>query len=106
MKEAIMSELNISTDSEKPFASKEGQEWLKSLMRDGVVTVTFTKKDGSERVMNCTLNESKIPDDIKPTGNSAPQVSTSAVRVFDTDKSEWRSFRWDSIKQINFTLGE
>jgi len=26
--------------------------------------------------------------------------------VFDVEKDEWRSFRWDSIKQLNFSIGE
>lgn len=99
-----MSELNISTDSEKPFETASGQKWLKSLMRDGIVTVTFTKKDGTDRVMKCTLSEEKIPVEARPTGNSTPQISNTAVRVFDTDKSEWRSFRWDSVKRVEFSL--
>ena len=66
------------------------------------VNVVFTKKDGTERAMLCTLVESKIPGDKQPktpteTGSTAGQ----AVRVFDIDKGEWRSFRWDSVKTIN-----
>jgi hypothetical protein len=25
--------------------------------------------------------------------------------VFDIENDGWRSFRWDSIRQINFTIG-
>ena len=30
-------------------------------LKEGDVSVTFTKKDGSERVMKCTLKEDVIP---------------------------------------------
>ena len=30
---------------------------LKKKLREGIVEVTFTKKDGTERVMMCTLSE-------------------------------------------------
>jgi hypothetical protein len=26
--------------------------------------------------------------------------------VFDVEKDEWRSFRWDSIKHFSFSIGE
>ena len=67
------------------------------------VRVTFTKKDGSERKMLCTLVESKIPTDKRPKSVSeseTPSTSGSAVRVFDLDIGEWRSFRWDSVTKV------
>ena len=35
--------------------------WLRSHLATGEVTVTFTKKDGSERVMKCTTSASLVP---------------------------------------------
>ena len=64
------------------------------------IRVLFTKKDGTEREMLCTLAESAIPMDKQPKGEGSSTVG-SAVRVFDLDKSEWRSFRWDSVKSVN-----
>lgn len=67
--------------------------------------VVFTKKDGTEREMRCTLNPSLIPQEKQPKLSESEEGSStvgSAVRVFDLDKQEWRSFRWDSVKQ--FTL--
>jgi len=67
--------------------------------------VTFTKKDGTERAMQCTLVEGRIPTDkIPKTDGSATTSDGSAVRVFDTEKSEWRSFRWESVTKVGFTL--
>lgn len=67
------------------------------------VRVLFTKKDGTEREMLCTLVHTNIPTESQPkdTTTYSSSVVKSAVRVFDLDKLEWRSFRWDSVKSIN-----
>ena len=38
--------------------------WLKSMLSMVPVTITFTKKDGTERVMICTTNETLIPQPV------------------------------------------
>ena len=35
------------------------------LLRDGICEVLFTKKDGTERLMKCTLNMDYIPEEMK-----------------------------------------
>ena len=85
--------------------TKEGREWLKGLLREREVTIFFTKKDGSEREMLCTLSENKIPSEKTPK-NSGKSKSDDALAVFDVKKSDWRSFRWDSVKKIEFSIGE
>ena len=50
------------------FKSKKEKNWLLGLLRSEVVDITFTKKDGSERIMKCTLMESKIPNEKMPKG--------------------------------------
>jgi site-specific DNA-cytosine methylase len=49
----------MTTLSEKDF--KLFKKWLKSHLAFGPVTITFTKKDGSERVMECTTSPSLVP---------------------------------------------
>ena len=83
--------------------SKEGREWLTSLLREQEVTISFTKKDGTERKMLCTLAENKIPNEKMPK-NSGKSKSDDALAVFDIEKNEWRSFRWDSVTKIEFDL--
>jgi hypothetical protein len=83
----------------------EGREWLRGLLRDEKVTIVFTKKDGTERKMVCTLAESKIPSEKSPK-NTGKSQSDEALAVFDLEKQDWRSFRFDSVKNIEFTLGE
>ena len=75
------------------------KENLLEKLRTDECTVKFTKADGTERTMRCTLVESKIPTDKRPKVSEAQTSSTvgSAVRVFDLDKGEWRSFRLMSV---------
>jgi hypothetical protein len=95
--------------NEKEF--EDFKKWTLGLLHDenlkSGVCVTFTKKDGSERKMQCTLIESKIPTDKRPKGTSESENTStagSAVRVFDTEVGEWRSFRWDSVTKVEFDL--
>lgn len=68
-------------------------------LRTNEATVKFTKADGTERTMRCTLVESQIPADKRPKSAEAQTPSTvgSAIRAFDLDKGEWRSFRLMSV---------
>jgi hypothetical protein len=89
---------------------EEFKTWTLGILHDENITdlcVTFTKKDGTERAMRCTLVEGRIPSEQKPTSETSTanrKNSGSAVAVFDTEKSEWRSFRWDSVTKVEFTL--
>jgi hypothetical protein len=77
--------------------------WLKSMLRMGPVEIAFTKKDGTERVMNASLEESKIPVYENKTGRTKA-ANDESLSVVDVDIAEWRAVRFDSIKQIRFTL--
>ena len=79
-------------------------EWLKGMLAVSEGVVTFTKSDGTERVMKCTLVPDQLPkveikEDAKPR-----KESTTSMRVFDTEKNEWRSFTIKKVKQVNFTI--
>ena len=82
----------------------EGRQWMRDMLRTGEMTVTFTKKDGTERSMLCTLMESGIPTEKAPkTIGKTP--SDDAIAVFDVEKQAWRSFRFDSVKEISLKIG-
>lgn len=82
--------------------AKEGRKWLTGLLKDSIVEIIFTKKDGTERVMKCTLQKEYLPE----AAGSEKERSEEVLAVFDVEKDGWRSFRWDSIKQVNFSIGE
>lgn len=75
----------------------EGREWIKSLLMQGPTNVTFTKKDGTVRHMNCTLNEDIAPKYEKKTERDS---NVDICFVWDIDKTEWRSFRFDSVTKV------
>ena len=77
-----------------------------TMLRTGNVEVEFTKKDGTERVMNCTLEPSKLPPIVVKEDKKIRKESNTSMRVFDLDKQEWRSFTIRSVKKIKTTIGE
>ena len=92
-----MSDNNFVGDTKE---AKKSRKWLTNLLNEYVVEVTFTKKDGTERVMNCTLQEDYLPE----TTGVGRAASLDAVSVYDVDKEDWRSFRWDSIKAVKVVV--
>lgn len=80
-------------------------EWLKGMLHVGPATVTFTKADGTERVMNCTLEEDKLPKVEIKEGAKPRKESTTSMRVFDLDKKEWRSFTIKNVKKVELSIG-
>jgi len=93
------------------------RDWVRSLLQKSNVTVTFVKADGTLRDMNCTLNYDFIPTDKLPKGdvpvehllnenkNPRKQPDPHSLRVFDVDKQEWRSFRFDRLQKITAEIG-
>lgn len=79
----------------------EFKNWLANLLQTNSVTIVFTKKNGEERIMKASLQESKIP--VK-TSTATKKQNSEVISVVDTDINEWRSIRYDSIKEIKFDL--
>jgi hypothetical protein len=67
------------------------------MLRDRICVVKFTKVDGEIREMACTLNDERIPDDMKPK-NTTTSYSENVIKVFDVNKAGWRSFKVDSVQ--------
>ena len=97
------------TDSVKD--EKESQETLEikrrifnDLLHHHTMEVTFKKKDGEIRTMNCTLQADLIPvvnesTDEKKTKRKQP---TTSIAVWDLDSKGWRSFMIDSVQTFSF----
>jgi len=86
------------------------REWVKSLLQKGDVTVTFTKADGTDREMRCTLNPEQMPavpvstgpvDGIVKEAKERKKPDEHSLRVFDLEKKEWRSFRFDRLRKVS-----
>lgn len=77
------------------------RSWLKSILASEVVSITFTKVDGTKRVMKASLKESVIPVlESKTTRTRTP--NPDVISVVDTEIGEWRSIRFDSITELRF----
>lgn len=73
---------------------------IKNVLMHNKAKVTFTKADGSERVMICTLDMNLIPKDNHPK-NYKESTNRDNIKVFDLEINQWRSFRVDSVKSIS-----
>ena len=80
------------------------RDWLKGMLQVGEMTVTFTKKDGTERVMRCTLEADKLPKVELKEDKKDRKQSTDSLAVYDVEANGWRSFVIKSIKRVNITL--
>jgi hypothetical protein len=79
----------------------EFREWLDDYLSENTLTVQFTKKDGTDRTMKCTRNFESIPSDKQPKG-TIEKTTTDAVRVFDVEIQDWRSFNISNIKRLEY----
>ena len=101
---------NISfTDAEEldEIWTDEGTELffdrIKNILRNQELTITFTKKDGTERVMRCTLDPNRLPVHEGKETAASRKISNETIAVFDLDAQGWRSFTKKSVKSIDFT---
>lgn len=103
-----------------PEDAKVFKEWLTEILRAQEATVVFTKKDGTERSMTCTLCNDLIPPApvIEDTRDPAlvkvledmpkkeRKINENTLAVYATDVKAWRSFRWDSVKSVSLSIGD
>lgn len=68
--------------------------------RQGVITVRFTKKNGDERIMKCTLLSEYLPQQ-KDIEEVSTKENTDFLAVWDVEVNGWRSFRIDSVISLN-----
>jgi len=86
------------------FDTQSGKDWLKSVLNDGVATITFTKRDGTERAMKCTLDRKMLPQVVTEETKKTKTISDDVLPVYDIEAQGWRSFRWDSITKVDIKL--
>ena len=72
------------------------RETLIKNLQKKAMRITFTKVNGDERIMDCTLQEHMLPE----TNESNRKQNEEVLPVFDINKGEWRSFRLDSVTNI------
>ena len=88
------------------------RDWVRRLLQTTEVEVEFVKSDGTLRVMQCTLDPSKLPvvtttgpvDGIVTESKPRKQPDVHSIRVFDLEQQEWRSFRFDRLRRVTASL--
>ena len=88
------------------------RKFVEGHLHQGRITVEFVKSDGTTRAMICTLSEdhgakyNPVTEAAAVTPGRPRRKPTEEVRtVWDCESGAWRSFRWDRLKMIGFTLG-
>ena len=79
------------------------REELVNLLKRNIVEVTFTKLNGDERIMPCTLYEKMLPPATKEdpiTQKKVREVSDKVIAVWATESKAFRSFRYDRVKSV------
>lgn len=74
---------------------------IAKLLREGVHTVTFTKTNGDERIMKCTLMDEYLPEQTDLEEFTNKSKNDSILAVWDIEASGWRSFRVENVKAIS-----
>lgn len=70
-------------------------------LKNNICVVVFTKVNGDQRRMMCTLAESKLPEDFRLSNKSQ---NNNFLAVYDIEEGGWRGFRVDSVQ--SFTVVE
>jgi len=100
-----------ATDTERKII----RDWIRLLLQKTAARIDFVKSDGTVRQMLCTLDHDQIPVSTAKTikspapttiaetlapANPRKPPSDETLRVYDLDKREWRSFRFDRLQNI------
>tara|TARA_B100000941_G_C28280672_1_gene436328 strand:- start:15 stop:338 length:324 start_codon:yes stop_codon:yes gene_type:complete len=82
------------------YDDRKFDEAMRTQMRqqlgESICTVKFKKADDTEREMKCTTNDRFIPEEKLPKSDKTNNDMDLFV-VFDTDKNEWRSFKYERM---------
>jgi WYL_2, Sm-like SH3 beta-barrel fold len=65
-------------------------------LRAGKCRVIFTKLNGEQRDMECTLKFDLIAEDKRPK-NGSTEYSMEMIRAFDLNKQEFRTFKVTNV---------
>jgi len=72
-------------------------ESVRAELTKGSALITFKKANGELRVLECTLAEYILPEVVNPSS-----LSDEAMTVFDLESNQWRSFRFDTVTEVEF----
>jgi aryl carrier-like protein len=86
-------------ESNCPWGLVARREEIRQKLMTGPCKVTFTKVNGDERTMVCTLKPDLLPQVEQVESKPVKKLSES-IAVFLPEEQVWRSFRVHSVKSI------
>ena len=87
----------MTTDQNFSQSNSKGQ--LAQALREQYADVTFTKKDGTKRVMKCTLMDGVVVPHERKTDRVRESVD-NILPVWDLEASAWRSVNVETIEDV------
>jgi len=72
-----------------------------TLLSQGIHTVEFTKLNGEQRIMTCTLDPEWLPTKPIVEGKTLTDKQLENISVWDTNANGWRSFKCNRVVTID-----
>lgn len=95
-----MTEIEFDTWADKMSDINEFRNWLQVMLKENIVTVVFTKKDGTERTMKCTLRPDLLPETQINEDRATRKENMNVLSVYDLENEGWRSFLVENVMDI------
>ena len=81
-------------------------QFWKKVYDEKQVIIRFIKKDGSNRIMNCTLDFARIPKRDHPKSVNIENIlkliqKNKIMHVYDLNKKAWRSVPFDRVEWMD-----
>lgn len=82
---------------------------VKGILKLGVAEVTFTKKDGDQRIMTCTLDNTLLPvvevvEGVEPKTPRVLKNPNNTLSVYDINAKGWRSFVVENVTAVTYEV--
>ena len=74
---------------------------ISNALYKGEVNITFTKADGTQRTMLCTLQSARLPVVVIDESKTPRKTNDATQVVWDITAGGWRSFCWDRVVAFN-----
>ena len=87
-------------DHQQKIKGIVGKSELYQILKNNLCSIVFTKVNGEERKMRCTLKEGHLPEGVTYKAGDKKNQNMNFMAVYDVENDGWRGFRIDSLKSI------
>ena len=86
-------------DNWNELTADQRNAWLRAALKQDL-SITFTKVDGTQRTMHCTLRDEALPARALVENHQTRPYKPETLSVWCLDKNEWRSFRVMNVTSV------